>query len=70
MDILIYFTSFSRRALSFAVRWPGTSARRIVVNQTGRTRHFVGYALDAIDEFVANALVPMSIVTVGPGTTF
>jgi len=57
-----------RCALSFAVRRPGASARRIVVNETGRTWHLVGDALDAIDELVTNALVPMPVISVGPGT--
>lgn len=61
-------TFFGGRTLAFAVRGPGARTRGVVVYETGRTRHFVGNALHAIDELVANAFVPVSVVTVGPGT--
>lgn len=64
------YTFFGRRALSFAVRRPGTRTGGIVVYQTGWARHFVGDAFDAVDELVANALIPMPVVAVGPRTAF
>lgn len=63
------YTFFGRYALSFAVRRPGTCACGILIYQTGWTWHLVGDTLDAIDELVANSLVPMPVVTIGPRTS-
>lgn len=64
------YTFFGRRALSFGVRRPGARTDGVVVYQTGWARHFVGNAIDAVDELVANSLVPMPVVAVGPRTAF
>lgn len=61
-------TFFGGRALPLAVGGPGARASGIVVYEPGRTRHFVGDALDAVDELVAHALVPVPVVSVGPRT--
>lgn len=65
-----YYTSFGRCALPLAVRRPGARTSGIVVYQAGWTRHLVGHALHAIDELIADSLVPMLVVAVGSGTAF
>lgn len=62
------YTFLGGRALTLAVRRPSAGAGRVFVYETGRTRHLVGDAFDAVDELVAHALVPVLVVTVGPGT--
>lgn len=67
---LVERTFLGGRALPLAICRPGARTGRIVVNQTGRTGHLVCYALDAVDELVAHALVPMPVVAVGPRAAF